>query len=301
MLAVVALFVERAVEWAVDVLFEDRRAGTTVQPESDSLVLNTRGRLLYQVHCLRCHGPEGRGDGSDAATLRPPPGDLATAIGDWPADKVRQSIVAGKRDTAMPAFGETFSERELNALADHVHSFRRKSRNEDLGSDRSALAHRLRRAGFVPESDWRPAPRLTFGDAAGRTTSLDQHRGRLILIAFWGASCGPCLTELPSLERLADRYRDSGLTVLPICVDPADAAEASAVASSRIQHLPVFAVADGSARLNYDVQLLPTTVLIDRAGRLIGSARGSRNWNGPEVQELIEACVAHGSGVGSRQ
>ena len=65
----------------------------------------------------------------------------------------------------------------------------------------------------------------------GEPPSLDQHRGKLVLVAFWGASCGPCLNELPNLERLADRFRDAGLIVLPVCVDPADAAEATTVAS----------------------------------------------------------------------
>jgi mono/diheme cytochrome c family protein/peroxiredoxin len=291
-LAVAAVFVERSVEWAMDVMFEDRRATAAESAESRAPVVSTRGQLLYQVHCLRCHGPEGRGDGSDAANLRPPPKDLAVAIDDWSREKVGRSIVEGIRNTAMPAFGETFPRRELDAMLDYLRSFRRESLGAIDSLVPSMLADRLQRAGFVPESDRRPAPRLSVRDADGRTVSLDQHRGRLVLVTFWGATCGPCLKELPNLERLADRFRDAGLIVLPVCVDPADPAEARAVASGRISHLPVFADSDGSARLGYDVQVLPTTVLIDQSGRLIGSAQGSRGWDRPEVEELIATCLA---------
>jgi peroxiredoxin/cytochrome c5 len=265
----------------MDAVFEDRGTTVAAEPASDhSPATASRGQLLYQVHCLRCHGPKGRGDGSDAANLRPPPRDLASAIGDWSREKVEQSIVEGKRNSAMPAFGETFPRRELEALVDYVRSFHR--------ADRSSFVEPLRRAGFVPESDPRPAPKLSVRDVEGRTVSIDQYRGRVVLIAFWGASCGPCLKELPNLERLADRFRDDGLIVLPVCVDPADAAEANAVASDRISHMPVFADTDGSARLRFDVQVLPTTILIDRSGRLIGSAQGSRGWDQPEMQSLIK-------------
>ena len=188
----------------------------------------------------------------------------------------------------MPAFGETFPRRELDALVDYVRSFRRETPGVN---EAPMLVERLQRAGFVPETDRRPAPRLNVRDANGQAITLDQHRGRLVLVAFWGATCGPCLKELPDLERLADRFRDAGLTVLPVCLDPPDAAEATAVASGRISHLPVFADADGSARLSYDVQVLPTTVLIDRSGRLIGSAQGSRGWDKTDTRALIKTLL----------
>jgi thiol-disulfide isomerase/thioredoxin len=293
LLAVLAVVAERSVEWIVGQVLEGWQTTAKKQEvNARYLTLSSRGQLIYQVHCLRCHGPEGRGDGSDSIAFRPPPRNLLIAIGSWSNERVRQSIVEGKKGTPMPAFGQTFSDRELNALVAHLRSFRYVSDLEVSERNRALLTERLQRAKFVPESKRRPAPRLTYRDASGRTATLDEHRGRVVLVAFWGATCGPCLKELPDLERLADRYRESGLIVLPVCVDPTDPAEASAVASSRVQHLPVYADVEGSVRLGYDVQTLPTTALIDRSGRLIGLAQGSRAWDGLEVQELIAACLA---------
>ncbi len=146
--ALAAVFVERSAEWAMDAAFEERGTTIAVEPASDrSPAAVSRGQLLYQVHCLRCHGPEGRGDGSDSANLRPPPRDLAMTIGDWSREKVGQSIIEGKRNTAMPAFGETFPRRELDAMVAYVRSFRREDPGGNDRPDPSALAEPLRRRG----------------------------------------------------------------------------------------------------------------------------------------------------------
>jgi mono/diheme cytochrome c family protein/peroxiredoxin len=250
-----------------------------------------RGTLLYQVHCAHCHGPEGHGDGPDAAMVQPPPRDFAAARGEGTlvSESVQRAIVEGVPGTSMAGWGQTFSARELEALVAHVRSFA--PEGGAGGALPWSLAERLERAEFVPDARRRPAPPLLVRDVEGKTTSLDSLRGRLVLVAFWGTSCASCLEELPDLERLADRFRDASLTVLPVCLDATDATEAHAVAGRRIEHLPIYVDRDGSARLDYDVQALPWAVLIDRAGRRLGSAQGAKRWAGPEVRALVEACL----------
>src|SRR5438046_3036047 len=62
-----------------------------------------RGRLLYEVNCETCHGPEGHGDGPPAAQLKPPPRDFAGPwrFGATPA-VARKVVREGVRGTAMP-------------------------------------------------------------------------------------------------------------------------------------------------------------------------------------------------------
>jgi hypothetical protein len=98
--------------------------------------------------------------------------------------------------------------------------------------------------------------------------------------------------ELPELAQLADRYRQAGLTVLPVCLDQTVAVAADAVAAAHTKCLPVYVDADGFARVRYDVQGLPAAVLIDRSGRLLGAAQGAKNWAAPEVHTLIRTCLA---------
>jgi thiol-disulfide isomerase/thioredoxin len=292
LIILVAIAAERCAEWVVSEIIEGWHAPVAAREAHETfLAASQRGELLYQVHCNRCHGPGGRGDGADAASLKTPPHDLATTTSNWSEDRIRQTIVEGKKGTPMLAFGSTFSDRQLDDLVAHLRSFRLPSSREAYEMARSRLADRLRRAGFDPEPRVRPAPRLEVRDHKGQITSLDRLRGRLVLVAFWGTSCAPCRKELPAIHRLAERFRDAGLSLMPVCVDSADPAEARAALDDYIQDIPAACDTSGRARLEYDIQVLPTAALVDRSGDLIGVARGGRDWSAPEVIELIETCL----------
>jgi mono/diheme cytochrome c family protein/peroxiredoxin len=278
------------------------RAGGTPPAAADEPAATTepkaiaRGRLVYQVQCARCHGPSGHGDGSDAPLFKTPPRDLAAVVATRSDGVLRRSITDGIAGTPMTGFGQLLSTRELDSLLQFVRS---------LGpapapvSDAAAtsdpmparLAEMLEHAGFVPDARWRPAPRLDVRDVEGRVTSLNGMRGSVVLVVFWGTSCGSCVSELPELEQLADQYRPAGLRVLPVCLDQTVAADAQVVAKGHAKNLPVFVDPNGFARLRYDVQGLPTAVLIDRQGRILGKAQGAKNWTAAEVHTLVASCL----------
>ena len=64
------------------------------------------------------------------------------------------------------------------------------------------------------------------------------------------------------------------------------------MAKGHAKNLSVYVDPDGFARLRYDVQGLPTAVLIDRQGRILGTAQGAKNWAAAEVHALIASCLA---------
>ncbi len=131
------------------------------------------------------------------------------------------------------------------------------------------MADLLTRAGLSPGTGRMAAP-LSFRDAGGNSGSLELYRGRVVLIAFWSTSCGPCLIELPQLELLADRYEKNGFVVLPVCLDETDGSKARAVAARVAPRLKVYVDWNGSVRRDYHVQHVPQALLVDRAGRLAG-------------------------------
>lgn len=253
-----------------------------------------RGRLVYQVHCARCHGPNGRGDGSDAPMLKRPPRDLASAVGSKSETDLLRAISDGLAATPMTGFGQLLSRRELDSVVEFVRSLgpvEKPVTTESPNSMPAPLIDTLRVAGFVPDARWRTAPRLEVKGADGETVSLESLRGSVVLVAFWGTSCSSCVNELPELEQLAARYREAGLKVLPVCLDQKSAREAHEVAAAHAKNLPVYVDAAGFARLRYDVRGLPTAVLIDREGRMLGAANGARDWTAPEVDRIITSCL----------
>ena len=275
---------------AIPPLPTDTIARTATEPKSIA-----RGRLVYQVHCARCHGPSGHGDGSDAPLLKTAPRDLATVIGSKSEDDLRRAIRDGLAGTPMTGFGQLLSSRELDSILEFVRSLAIAtvaSPDQSPAPMPASLVDNLKVAGFVPDARWRTAPPLEVRAVDGKTVSIESLRGSLVLVVFWGTSCSSCVSELPDLEQLAVSYRDAGLRVLPVCLDQTKAVEAHTVAMGHAKNLPVYVDPDGFARLRYDVQGLPTAVLIDRDGRMLGAANGARNWADPHVHALITSCLA---------
>lgn len=260
----------------------------TASAPDQKTALFKRGRLAYQVHCARCHGPEGRGDGPDAASLRPPPRDFASrpwSHGETP-EAIRNVIRQGVPGTAMTAWSDLLAPHELDAVVDYVHSFRSPATGSETDPAQQVL---LRQAGFEPVDPPIAAVPFSFEDLDGRKRTLDQDRGKAILLIFWGTTCAPCMEELPSLDRIAQAFADAPLAVLPICIDEPDDAVVREVARTRTKHLPLFVDRTGIARIQYDVQTIPCAVLIDSKGRQIGRVQGGKDWSIEPVQRLLQA------------
>jgi thiol-disulfide isomerase/thioredoxin len=185
----------------------------------------------------------------------------------------------------MTGLAAALSPREMDAVVDFVLSIAPEAaKGPPFPRD---VIESLEKAGFHPPPADRAAPPLSARGAGGESVTLENLRGKLVLIVFWGTSCAPCLNELPDLERLAGRYRGEGLAVVPVCVDEADAAVARRVAAGQAPRLPVYTDPTGAARVSYDVQTLPTAVLVATNGDLLGHAQGSVRWSAPEMGALI--------------
>jgi len=88
------------------------------------------GRLLYERHCMDCHGPEGRGDGKQALSLSPRPGNLISAQTSAKADQDLLKIIAnGRPRTAMVGWKDRLSEDEQRAVLAYIRSLIRFSQS----------------------------------------------------------------------------------------------------------------------------------------------------------------------------
>ena len=119
------------------------------------------------------------------------------------------------------------------------------------------------------------APDFTLKSAEGRNLRLQEQRGQVVLVNFWASWCGPCKQEMPHLNRLYDKYRASGFTLLAVNIDD-DARHGAATAAKWGLKFPVLLDADKSVTKLYDLGAMPSTVLIDRDGRVRYLHRGYR-------------------------
>ncbi len=120
------------------------------------------------------------------------------------------------------------------------------------------------------------APDFTLKSLEGKNMRLAEQRGNVVLVNFWASWCGPCKVEMPHLNKLYDKYRAAGFTMLGVNVDE-DPRTASAAANKLAMRFPVLFDNDKLVSKLYDLQSMPATVLIDRDGRVRYLHRGYRD------------------------
>ncbi|MFO1217995.1 MAG: TlpA disulfide reductase family protein [Burkholderiaceae bacterium] len=135
------------------------------------------------------------------------------------------------------------------------------------------------------------APDFTLRTLDGKNLRLGEQRGQVVLVNFWATWCGPCRQEMPHLNKLYDKYKNSGFVLLGVNVDE-DTRNAVAVADKLGVRFPVLADADKRVSKQYDLSAMPSTVLIDRDGRVRhvhrGYQNGYENTYDRQIRELLK-------------
>src|SRR5262245_41812785 len=104
-------------------------------------------------------------------------------------------------------------------------------------------------------------------DTAGRMVSLDDYRGKVVLLNFWATWCPPCRAETPDLVALQAKYADAGLQIIGVTVPPFTRSKVrSYTRAARINFPVVYGTKTLLSRFS-DSPTLPLTVVIDREGR----------------------------------
>ncbi len=117
------------------------------------------------------------------------------------------------------------------------------------------------------------APDFTLHAMGGPNLRLKEQRGRVVMVNFWATWCGPCRQEMPQLNRLYEKYKSSGFVLLGVNVDD-DARKAGDVAAKLGITFPVLLDTDKAVSKLYDLSTMPSTVIIDRDGKVRYLHRG---------------------------
>ena len=158
-----------------------------------------------------------------------------------------------------------------------------------LGATGTALALGLPAAqAAVPTAS--PAPDFTLRTLEGPNLRLLEQRGKVVLLNFWATWCGPCREEMPQLNRLYEKYRPSGFTLVGVNVDE-DSRNAAGIAGQMGVKFPVLLDSDKRVSKLYDLSAMPSTVLIDRDGRVRFLHRGYKSGTENEYEQQIRALL----------
>jgi thiol-disulfide isomerase/thioredoxin len=141
-----------------------------------------------------------------------------------------------------------------------------------------------------------PAPSAAFVDAEGKSLTLADFKGKVVVMNVWATWCGPCVIEMPTLAKLQAAYAGKPVEVVPISIDSEDAAEKARLFIGK--HQPLKFYRDPAMKLPFALKPaaagMPTTVIYGPDGLEKGRVSGEADWSGAEARAIIDRVLADG-------
>lgn len=138
----------------------------------------------------------------------------------------------------------------------------------------------------------KPMPPLAFETMDGAPASLEQFRGKVVVLNMWATWCAPCREEMPSLDRLQTEVDPSRIVVLALAVDRAGPERVrDFLREIGVSHLSVYRDPDMAAIRAVRSPGLPTTIIVDAQGKEVGRVLGDVDWADPKVVSALESLV----------
>jgi cytochrome c biogenesis protein CcmG/thiol:disulfide interchange protein DsbE len=128
--------------------------------------------------------------------------------------------------------------------------------------------------GASDEQPRKPAPGFTLLDAQGAEVRLSDYKGKVVLLNFWATWCTGCKEEIPSFIDFQTKYKSSGLEVLGVSMDDDGWKVLKPYLAEHPMNYKVMLGNDAVGDLYGGVDALPTTLLIDREGKIAATHTG---------------------------
>ncbi len=136
-----------------------------------------------------------------------------------------------------------------------------------------------------------PAPDFTLQSSTGENVRLAEQRGQVVMLNFWASWCGPCRKEMPLLDAMYQRYSSAGFVLYGVNVEE-DNTDAKKLLKELGVTFPVLFDTESKASSLYNVDAMPTTVVIDKKGQVRfvnrGYKDGDENKYRDQIRELIK-------------
>ena len=149
----------------------------------------------------------------------------------------------------------------------------------------------LQRGG--PQLD-QPAPEIQAPLLTGGQFVLDQHKGKIIVMDFWATWCPPCRATLPALNQIYQEYKDdSQVEILTVNSERMRTKRLKKFLKEQGWTFPVIRDRTQNIKFMYNIQALPTLVIIDQKGKVVHSKVGASSSHVPtlvaQLKQLIES------------
>lgn len=125
----------------------------------------------------------------------------------------------------------------------------------------------------------------TDSNAYGFTES----KGKVVFLNFWATWCGPCLKEMPDIQKLYDDYGDK---VDFLLVTQEETAKVDVFLQKKEYTLPIYFTETQDIPEEIASKSMPTTYIIDTSGKIVLAETGAKDWNSVEVRAILDGLLA---------
>ena len=149
---------------------------------------------------------------------------------------------------------------------------------------------------FVAKPAPEAVPEIAFQDAAGKSRSLSEWKGKVVLLNIWATWCAPCRKEMPALDSLKRAMGGRDFDVVALSTDRDGITKAKAFLDE-IKVTALEPLVDPTSKSASALRVIgmPTTLLVDGQGRELGRLVGPAEWDSQEAKQLIEAAIKSGN------
>ncbi len=135
-------------------------------------------------------------------------------------------------------------------------------------------------------------PEFSFSDKNGYPVTLETYKGRVVILNLWSITCGPCVAEMPSLDELAGIFPEDKLLIITLNVDPIKKKGLEVFFDQNgYRYLGTFQDPMRKSQEALKWTALPTTLIINKEGKLVGRKIGATKWDAPEAVEIFEQLI----------
>ncbi len=161
---------------------------------------------------------------------------------------------------------------------------------KDLSVASSPVVSACESFGIVKSLVERKAPPFCLKTLNGGQVTLDDFRGKPVLVKFWATWCPSCVEELPMMVRFSQEIKDQLVILMP-AIDGEKEKKVRRVIEKNKVALPVLLDPKAKTARAYGVNMIPVSFLINGEGLILGTVLGERDWSSPKawlaVKELF--------------
>lgn len=147
-------------------------------------------------------------------------------------------------------------------------------------------------AGDLKHYSGSPLPDFTLLDLQGKQHKLSGLKGKVVMVNFWATYCTPCIKEMPSMQRLSDKFKGKPFQILAIdMAEERGEIEAFMKRFKIAVSFPILLDTEGEVVEAWMVSAVPTTFIIDPQGTIRYALYGAIEWDNAEVVRTINGLL----------